>query len=353
MVETTITMRAVGSPATPTPEPTSTLTPEPTPTSEPMATATPTPEPTSTATPEPTATSTQEPTAPPTEVPSPQPTTIPTEVPTIEATAVPTEVPPIARPTDLPLPQPTVTPTTVPTIDPTPETTPLPTAGPTESDDDETVIEQMSLSITMPGVDLPEGAVLCLDNPDFSGCAALLPSPVASARATLLIQATSTYIATFADLPEGTYALTIPPIGSFPGYRGSITVDRAMPSVIAIYLPVVPSIPDGPDLPELPNDPEGPEPPGATPNTDDPVPSPDARDDPDPAPLPAGDGTSGGAGSGPERSRPVEHSSRVTMLPSTGAGRFDAPGLVPLGVLMTLSLLVLLWAMHAARRERR
>lgn len=111
--------------------------------------------------------------------------------------------------------------------------------------------------------------------------------------------------------------------------------------------------PTATSIPELPNDPEGPEPPGATPNTDDPVPSPDARDDPDPAPLPAGDGTSGGAGSGPERSRPVEHSSRVTMLPSTGAGRFDAPGLVPLGVLMTLSLLVLLWAMHAARRERR
>lgn len=203
----------------------------------------------------------------------------------------------------------------------------------------------------MPGVDLPEGAVLCLENPGFSGCAPLLPSAVASGRPGMLLQATHTYVATFAALPEGNYVLTIPAIGSFPGYRTTITLDRTMPSVIAIELPNAGIIAEEPGPPGARDDPNVPAPPIAGPNPDRSLPS----TDPGAGLAVRGDGTSGATASEPERSSvPQAQSSQVTMLPSTGTGRIDAPGVVPLGTLLALSLLILFWAVrwtvHRLRR---
>lgn len=347
------------------PSATSAVTPIPEPTTPPItvptrvpaelpATPTPTPlptlEPTSLPTvvqePAPIVTPTAEPTTASTVVPLPRPTMTPTEMPAIEATQGPATVPPLPRPPDLPL-----QPTTTATIDPIPDAAPLPTASPTEPPADGTLIEQLSLSVALPGGDLPEGAVLCLENPGFTGCAELLPSSVASVQAALLIQATHRYIATFIDLPEGTYVLTIPPIGSFPGYRGNITVDRTMPSVIAIELPDARAIPEDPESPDLSNVPEEPI---AMPNADRPVPSTDVGDDPGRGLAARGDGTSGASAVAPERSRlPEAQSSQVTVLPSTGSGRAVAPWPIPPGVLTMLSLLILLQAIRTAHRQRR
>jgi len=220
------------------------------------------------------------------------------------------------------------------------------------------VIEQISLSVSLPGVDVPDGAVLCLANAEFTGCAPLLPSPVASAHPALLLQATGTYVATFANIPEGTYALTIPPIGSFAGYRGTITIDRDMPAVIAIDLPVpprapgLPSIPGAPGAPALPDEPELPGRRLATQTADAPVPASGVDDGPGAAPPPMpGDGTSG-AGTVVDPGRTTAQAAGVTALPETGTGRTTAPGIIPLGTLTALSMLVLLWAIRAGSRAR-
>lgn len=226
------------------------------------------------------------------------------------------------------------------------------------------MIGQISLIVSLPGVDLPDGAVLCLANPDFSSCAPLLPSPVASAHPALLLQATDTYIATFVDIPEGTYALTIPPIGSFAGYRGTITIDRDMPAVIAIELPAPPEVPGIPSVPGDPGDPgapgvpagpEPPEPAAATQTVDapvDPVPASGMNAGPRAGPLATGDGTSGDAGTMVESAPSVGQAAGVTALPATGTGRATAPGIIPLGTLTALSMLVLLWAIRAGSRVR-
>lgn len=221
----------------------------------------------------------------------------------------------------------------------------------------------------LPGYDLPDGATLCLENAAYAGCAPLVPASLAAADSAmlgpLLIQAAGTYVAAFTGLPEGVYTLTIPPVGSFPGYRGSVTIDRTVPPVIAI---VVPELPEPPGA--LPDPPAAPGTPGAPPAS--PVAGVPGGSAPDPVPgdpaapdVPGdvvGDGTggaqspdsSGGAEppDGTRRTLAGERSPGVTSLPATGTGGTGAPGLVPLGTLLSLALLALAGVWKGANRVR-
>lgn len=292
---------------------------------------------------------------------------VPIDVPTIESSVPPTRVPaappteppgvgPNPEPTERSTESPPSQPTEAPATESAPQPTAIPTVGPTEPDDDETVIRQISFSVSLPGVDLPDAAQLCLESADFAACAPLVPVSVASVYPALLIQATGIYTASFTDLPEGTYSLTIPSIGSFPGYRTTITIDREMSSVITIDMSEDQSAPDVPtitDQPTPPNEPRDQGPRFATPIVADPP----LSENPDPGgssgPLPSGDGTSGSANGGRERSRLVEDPAHVTMLPSTGTGASPVSGPVLVGTLLTVSLLILHWAVQTWHRERR
>ncbi|CAA9577922.1 MAG: hypothetical protein AVDCRST_MAG87-3045 [uncultured Thermomicrobiales bacterium] len=352
----------------PTTEPT--VIPTQTPTIKPTATATGTAISAPTVTTVPELVATAEPTTIPTLQPTSVPTVLPTDVPTIEPTVPPTRVPtarptetpgvgttpePTARSTESPPSQPTAISTEAPATEAAPEPTAMPTLGATEPDDGETVTRQMSFSVSLPGVDLPDAAQLCLENADFDGCAPLVPGSVASVHPGLLIQATSTYTATFTDLPEGTYTLTIPSIGSFPGYSTRITIDREMSSVITIDIPDVPSLPGGPAIPDglaPPDEPRDQGPPFAAPIPVNP-PLPEQPGVGGIAGSLPGDGTSGNVDDGKTQPRLADHPADVTMLPSTGTGGGTRPGLIPLGALLTFAVLMLLAALRAGHRESR
>lgn len=159
----------------------------------------------------------------------------------------------------------------------------------------------------------------------------------------MAIQAASVYVATFTDLPAGTYTLRIPPVGSFGGYQGSITIDHDMPAMITL---------DVPESPDPATEPDEPGPPLATPVTEPPTQTTDTGTNTDPGPVQSGD-ASGSAGDRADRSQPVDRSSTVTALPSTGSGTSPGPSLLPLGSLLTASLLILLRMIWAGWRSRR
>lgn len=128
-----------------------------------------------------------------------------------------------------------------------------------------------------------------------------------------------------------------------------------MPSPIVIDMSEDQSAPDVPGVPDqlTPRDePPNERSPLATPIAEDPAPFADAGEGELSGPVPQGDGTSGSAYGGIERSWPTDPPSTVTTLPSTGTGQSGPPGGVAIGALVILWLLLLLRAVGAVQRER-